>query len=119
MATIHPYGPFRLDADAEILIRGSEPLPVAAPRGSNAAAPRSATRILPEIRSVARSVAIVRRAASASWPCGQPVSTGVLSTRRTHSQSRDIDDYQRTFDLVLIKRITIQLLKFGITAWRC
>jgi len=28
MATIHAFGPFRLDADAEILFRGSEPLPV-------------------------------------------------------------------------------------------
>jgi DNA-binding winged helix-turn-helix (wHTH) protein len=26
--TIHAFGPFRLDADAEILFRGSEPLPV-------------------------------------------------------------------------------------------
>ena len=28
MATSHTFGPFRLDADAEILFRGSEPLPV-------------------------------------------------------------------------------------------
>src|SRR6516225_4268507 len=28
MATIHAFGPFRLDADTEILFRGSEPLPV-------------------------------------------------------------------------------------------
>jgi len=28
MATIHAFGPFRLDADAEILFRGSEPLPI-------------------------------------------------------------------------------------------
>jgi DNA-binding winged helix-turn-helix (wHTH) protein/tetratricopeptide (TPR) repeat protein len=28
MATTHTFGPFRLDADAEILFRGSEPLPV-------------------------------------------------------------------------------------------
>jgi DNA-binding winged helix-turn-helix (wHTH) protein len=28
MATIHAFGPFRLDADAETLFRGSEPLPV-------------------------------------------------------------------------------------------
>src|SRR5262249_23047863 len=28
MATIHAFGPFRLDVDAEILFRGSEPLPV-------------------------------------------------------------------------------------------
>ena len=28
MATIHAFGPFRLDADAEILFRGSDPLPV-------------------------------------------------------------------------------------------
>src|SRR5262249_42164366 len=28
MATTHTLGPFRLDADAEILFRGSEPLPV-------------------------------------------------------------------------------------------
>ena len=28
MATIHNFGPFRLDADAEILFRGAEPLPV-------------------------------------------------------------------------------------------
>jgi len=26
--TIHAFGPFRLDADAEILFRGSDPLPV-------------------------------------------------------------------------------------------
>jgi hypothetical protein len=25
MATIHKFGPFRLDADAEILFRGAEP----------------------------------------------------------------------------------------------
>jgi adenylate cyclase len=28
MATIHAFGPFRLDAEAEILFRGAEPLPV-------------------------------------------------------------------------------------------
>jgi DNA-binding winged helix-turn-helix (wHTH) protein len=28
MATIHAFGPFRLDVDAEILFRGSEPPPV-------------------------------------------------------------------------------------------
>jgi len=28
MATMHAFGPFRLDADAEILFRGAEPLPV-------------------------------------------------------------------------------------------
>ena len=28
MATTHAFGPFRLDVDAEILFRGSEPLPV-------------------------------------------------------------------------------------------
>jgi DNA-binding winged helix-turn-helix (wHTH) protein len=28
MATIHAFGPFRLDAEAETLFRGSEPLPV-------------------------------------------------------------------------------------------
>jgi TolB-like protein len=28
MATIHAFGPFRLDTDAEILFRGSDPLPV-------------------------------------------------------------------------------------------
>ena len=28
MAMIHAFGPFRLDADAEILFRGSDPLPV-------------------------------------------------------------------------------------------
>jgi DNA-binding response OmpR family regulator len=28
MATIHAFGPFRLDTDAEILFRGSEPLPI-------------------------------------------------------------------------------------------
>ena len=28
MATIHAFGPFRLDADAETLYRGSEPLPI-------------------------------------------------------------------------------------------
>jgi DNA-binding winged helix-turn-helix (wHTH) protein len=28
MATIYAFGPFRLDADAEILFRGSEPLQV-------------------------------------------------------------------------------------------
>jgi hypothetical protein len=27
MATIHAFGPFRLDADAETLFRDSEPLP--------------------------------------------------------------------------------------------
>jgi len=26
MATIHEFGPFRLDADAEILFRGAEPI---------------------------------------------------------------------------------------------
>ena len=28
MATIHAFGPFRLDADAETLFRDSEPLPL-------------------------------------------------------------------------------------------
>jgi DNA-binding winged helix-turn-helix (wHTH) protein len=28
MAAIHAFGPFRLDADAEILFKGSEPLPL-------------------------------------------------------------------------------------------
>ena len=28
MATIQTFGPFRLDADADILFRGTEPLPI-------------------------------------------------------------------------------------------
>jgi DNA-binding winged helix-turn-helix (wHTH) protein len=34
MATIYTFGPFRLDTDAEILFRGSEPLPISKRAGA-------------------------------------------------------------------------------------